>query len=91
MRVPAWRLGARAVDVELRGDAAADWGRQLLRHALQTLVRIADSGGGKVTVADADNPGLVGCYTRNCLGSTGIDGALTLYLKVSTVRKALAG
>jgi hypothetical protein len=30
-------------------------------------------------------------YTRNGFTSTGIDGDLSLYLKVSTARKALLG
>lgn len=90
VRVPAWRLGKLAVHVELRGDTAAAWGRQVLRHALKTLVRIADSGGGKVIVVDADNPGLIGFYTSNGFRSTGLEGDLTLYMKVSTARKALA-
>ena len=55
---------------------------------LETIVRVADAGGGKVIVVDVDNPGLVGFYTRNGFKATGIDGDLSLYLKVSTARKA---
>jgi ribosomal protein S18 acetylase RimI-like enzyme len=89
--VPAWRLGKLAIHIELRQDKGAQWGRQMLREALQTLIRVADAGGGKVIVVDADNPGLVGFYTRNGFRSTGVQGDLSLYLKVSTVRKALLG
>jgi len=32
--------------------------------ALQTIIRVADAGGGKVIVVNADNPGLRGFYTR---------------------------
>lgn len=87
--VPAWKLGKLAVHVDLRADKDAQWGRQLLRDALETIVRVADAGGGKVIVVDADNQGLLGFYTRNGFKSTGRDGDLSLYLKVSTARAAL--
>lgn len=87
--VPAWKLGKLAVHVDLRADTEAQWGRQLLRHALETIVRIADAGGGKVIVVDADNAGLLDFYRRNGFRSTGKDGDLSLYLKVSTARTAL--
>lgn len=87
--VPAWKLGKLAVHVDLRSDKDGQWGRQLLRDALETLVRIADAGGGKVIVVDADNPDLVDFYRRNGFKSTGLEGDLTLYMKVSTARKAL--
>jgi GNAT superfamily N-acetyltransferase len=82
--VPAWKLGKLAVHVDLRADKRAVWGRQLLRDALETIVRIADAGGGKVIVVDADNPRLLDFYTRNGFKTTGIENDLTLYLKVST-------
>lgn len=88
--VPAWKLGKLAVHIDLRADKDAQWGRQLLREALQTIVRVADAGGGKVIVVDADNPGLVGFYRRNGFKTTGVEGDLALYMKVSTARKALA-
>lgn len=69
--VPAWRMGKLAVHVELRADAEAQWGRQLLRDALETIVGIADIGGGKVIMVDADNPGLVESYVRNGFRTTG--------------------
>ena len=89
-RVPAWRLGKLAVAVDLRSDKKAQWGRQLLRDALETLVRIADVGGGKVIVVDADHPKLLDFYRRNGFTSTGGEGDLSLYLKVSTARKYFA-
>ncbi|MFZ5869152.1 MAG: N-acetyltransferase [Actinomycetota bacterium] len=89
--VPAWKLGKLAVHVDLREDKDAGWGRQLLRDALETIVRVADSGGGKVIVVDADHPGLLGFYRRNGFRSTGVEDDLSLYMKVSTARKALAG
>lgn len=88
--VPAWRLGKLAVHVDLRADTKEQWGRQLLRDALETIVRIAEAGGGKVIVVDADNPGLIAFYVRNGFKSTGVEGDLSLYMKVSTARKALA-
>lgn len=89
--VPAWKLGKLAVHVDLRADKDAQWGRQLLRDALQAIIRVADAGGGKVIVVNADNPGLLGFYTRNGFKTTGVEGDLTLYMKVSTARKALPG
>ncbi|UUZ59684.1 type II toxin-antitoxin system TacA family antitoxin [Nocardioides sp. B-3] len=55
--VPAWKLGKLVLHVDLRAEKDAQWGRQLLRHALETIVRVADAGGGKVIVVDADNRG----------------------------------
>ncbi len=71
---------------DLRADKDAQWGRHLLRDALETIVRVAGAGGGKVIVVDADNQGLLGFYTRNGFKSTGSDGDLALYMKVSTAR-----
>lgn len=88
-RVPGWRIGKLALHVDLQSDDEAQWGRQLLRDALETIVRVSDAGGGKVIVVDADNPSLVPFYERNGFRSTGIDGSLTLYLKVSTARASL--
>ncbi len=87
--VPAWKLGKLAVHIDLRADKDAQWGRLLLREALETIIRVADAGGGKVIVVDADNPGLLDFYLRNGFKSTDTDGDLSLYMKVSTVRKAL--
>jgi ribosomal protein S18 acetylase RimI-like enzyme len=87
--VPAWKLGKLAIHRDLRADRKAQWGRHLLRDALETIVGVADQGGGKVIVVDADNEGLVGFYTRNGFKATGRDGDLSLFVKVSTVRKAL--
>ncbi len=89
--VLAWKLGKLAVHVDLREDKDAQWGRQLLREALENVVRVADAGGGKVIVVDADNAGLLGFYSRNGFKSTGVEGDLSLYMKVSTARKTLAG
>ena len=88
--VPAWKLGKLAVQVDLRADKDTQWGRQLLRDALETIVRVADAGGGKVILVDADNPGLVGFYLRNGFKTTGTEGDLALYMKVSTARRALS-
>lgn len=87
--LPAWKLGKLAIHVDLRADKEAQWGRQLLRDALETIVRVADAGGGKVIVVDADNPGLLTFYTRNGFRTTGAKDDLALYLKVSTARAAL--
>lgn len=87
-QVPGWKLGKLAVDQRLRGDPAVRWGRLLLRHALRTIVDLAEAGGGKVIVVDADNQGLVGFYRRNGFRALAAE-SLTLYLKVSTARQAL--
>lgn len=87
--VPAWKLGKLAVHVDLRADKDAQWGRQLLREALEAIVHVADAGGGKVIVVDADNEGLLGFYSRNGFKTSGLEGDLTLYMKVSTARSAL--
>jgi len=87
--VPAWKLGKLAIHVDLRTDKTTPWGRHLLRDALETIVRVADAGGGKVIVVDADNQALLGFYLRNGFKSTGIAGDLSLYMKISTARKAL--
>ena len=87
--VPAWKLGKLAVHADLRANKDAHWGRQLLRDALETIVRVADAGGGKVIVADADNEGLLDFYVRNGFKITGTEGDLALYMKVSTARKTL--
>lgn len=87
--VPAWKLGKLALHVDLQADQTAQWGRQLLRHALETIVAVADAGGGKVIVVDADNERLVDFYARNGFRPTGKDGDLSLFVKVSTVRQAL--
>lgn len=88
--VPAWKLGKLAVHVDLLADKNEQWGSQLLRDALETVVSVADAGGGKVIVVDADNPALITFYARNGFTATGVKGALALYMKVSTARKTLA-
>jgi predicted GNAT family N-acyltransferase len=84
--VPAWKIGKLAVHTDLRSDKDAQWGRQLLRDALETVVRVADVGGGKVIVVEAAYASLLPFYERNGFSRTGVDGSLALYLKVSTVR-----
>jgi hypothetical protein len=75
--------------VDVRADQESQSGRQILRNALETIIRVADAGGGKVIVVDADNEGLLGCYLRNGFKSTGVDGDLSLHMKMSTARNAL--
>lgn len=87
--VPAWLLDKLALDVSLRGDHDHQWGSQLLRAALETIVAGAERGGGQVIAVDAGHPGLVGWYVRHGFRST--DGPdLRLYLKVATARSYLA-
>ena len=87
--VPAWKLGKLAVHVDLRADKETQWGRHLLREALETIVQVADAGGGKVIVVDADNEGLLAFYLRNGFKATGVEDNLALYMKMSTAHRAL--
>jgi len=87
--VPAWKIGKVAVHTDLQSDRDAQWGRQLLRDALETIVRVAEAGGGKVIVVEADNESLLPFSERNGFQRTGIEGSLALFLKVSTVRSTL--
>lgn len=87
--VPAWKIGKLAIHTDLRADREAQWGRQLLRDALETIVRVSDAGGGKVIVVEAAHESLLTFYERNGFQRTGIDGSLALFLKVSTVRAML--
>lgn len=85
---PGWLLAKLALDVSLRGDKINQWGWQLLRVALETIVGASDLGGGQIIVVDADNPGLVDWYARHGFLSTG-GGNLRMYMKVATARKYL--
>ena len=85
---PGWLLAKLALDVSRRGDKDQQWGAQLLRDALETIVAGADVGGGQVIVVDADNAGVVHWYTRHGFRSTGTD-QLRLYMKVATARQYL--
>jgi hypothetical protein len=82
---PGWLLAKLALDQSLRGDPERQWGRQLLREALLTVIAAAELGGGQVIVVDPDNAGLVDWYAANgFLSSGGPD--LRMYLKVATAR-----
>ncbi|MBE4718051.1 MULTISPECIES: N-acetyltransferase [unclassified Pseudarthrobacter] len=85
---PGWLLAKLALDRSLRGDKINQWGWQLLRAALETIVGASDLGGGQIIVVDADNPGLVDWYTRHGFASTG-GSNLRMYMKVATARKYL--
>jgi hypothetical protein len=85
---PAWLLAKLALGTSLRGDQEHQWGRQLLRDALETIVAAAELGGGQIVVVDADNAGLVKWYARQGFRSTGGDD-LRMYMKISTARKYL--
>ncbi|MFJ5955389.1 hypothetical protein ACIQC5_05450 [Paenarthrobacter sp. NPDC092416] len=85
---PGWLLAKLALEKSMRGDKENQWGWQLLRVALETIVSASALGGGQVIVVDADNPGLVGWYSRHGFGATGGDD-LRLYMKVATAKKYL--
>jgi len=87
--VPAWKIGKLAVHADLQSDKDAQWGRQLLRDALEKILHVAEAGGGKVIVVEAASESLLPFYERNGFQRTGIDGSLALFLKVSPVRATL--
>ncbi|HEX4726771.1 MAG TPA: hypothetical protein VH298_03180 [Jatrophihabitans sp.] len=85
---PGWLLAKLALDRSLRGDPDRQWGRQLLRQALLTIIEAAEVGGGQLIVVDPANAGLVDWYAGNgCLTTGGPD--LRMYLKVATARAYL--
>ena len=86
--VPAWLLAKLALDRSLRGEKDHQWGAQLLREVLEKIVASVDLGGGQIIVVHADNPGLIGWYSRQGFKSTGGQD-LRLYLKVATAREYL--
>lgn len=85
---PGWLLAKLALDQSLRGDPERQWGRQLLREALLTIIAAADLGGGQVIVVDPDNAGLIAWYAANGFLSTG-GPDLRMYMKVATARAHL--
>lgn len=85
---PGWLLAKLALDRSLRGDTHHQWGRQLLREALLTIVAAADVGGGQVIVVDPDNPQLVDWYAANGFIATG-GPDLRMCMKVATARAHL--
>jgi hypothetical protein len=85
---PGWLLAKLALDQSLRGDPERQWGRQLLREALLTIIAAADLGGGQVIVVDPDNAGLVAWYATNGFISTG-GPDLRMYMKIATARAYL--
>jgi hypothetical protein len=93
--VPGWLLAKLALSTELQGDRERTWGSGLLVAALDVIVSVADSGGGKVIVVDAEHAGLLDFYAGHDLIPTGRgqpdEADLRLFMKVSTALKALGG
>lgn len=85
---PAWILTKLALDRSLHGHPKYQWGRQLLRDALERIVEVSDLGGGQVIVVDAGHPDLVPWYVAQGFTSTG-GSDQRLFLKVSTARRSL--
>lgn len=56
---PGWLLAKLALDRTRSGDRLNQWGSQLLRAALETIIRASEIGGGQIIVVGADNAGLV--------------------------------
>lgn len=84
-QAPGWLIAKLALDRSLRGGT---WGRELLREAIEKIVRSADRGGGQVIVVDAENERVFDWYRAQGFLGTGIDN-LRLFMKVSTARKYL--
>ena len=84
-QAPGWLIAKLALDRSLRGGT---WGRELLREAIEEIVRSADRGGGQVIVVDAENERVFDWYRAQGFLGTGIDN-LRLFMKVSTARKYL--
>lgn len=82
---PGWLLAKLALDTSLRGG---QWGRQVLREALEVILDAAERGGGAVIVVDPDNEHLVSFYAGNGFTSTGADD-LRMFVKLATVRAHL--
>lgn len=85
---PGWMIGKLALDKSLRGQDPP-LGPQLVLAALAQVVEAANRGGGQVIVVDADNADLIAFYERCGFLSTGVEGQLRLYMKVSTARRYL--
>lgn len=92
IKPPGYLIGKLALDRSLQGrkPPKVPLGPELVLAAIAKVVEAADRGGGQVIVVDADNSGLVPFYEGCGLLSTGIEGDLRLYMKVSTARKLLA-
>lgn len=84
-QAPGWLLAKLALDRSLRGGT---WGRELLREAIEEIIRAADRGAGQVIVVDAENEHVFTWYQTQGFLGTGREN-LRLYMKVSTARKYL--
>ena len=84
-QAPGWLLAKLALDLSLRGGT---WGRELLREAIEEIVRAANSAGGQVIVVDAENEQVFTWYRAQGFLGTGTEN-LRLYMKVSTARQSL--
>ncbi len=82
---PGWLIAKLALHRSLRGGTL---GRELLREAIEEIMRSADRGGGQVIVVDAENERVFAWYKEQGFVGTGVDN-LRLYMKVSTARKYL--
>lgn len=85
-QAPGWLLAKLALDSSLRGGT---WGRELLREAIEEILRAAERGGGQVIVVDAENDKVAQWYREQGFLDTGVDN-LRLWMKVSTAREYLS-
>ena len=83
---PGWLIAKLALHRSLRGGTL---GRELLREAIEEIVRSADRGAGQVIVVDAENERVFDWYKEQGFVGTGLDN-LRLFMKVSTARKYLS-
>ncbi len=82
--VPAYLLGKLALDRSLQGRGL---GERLLTQALARVASITAEGGGRLLVVDAIDEPAAAFYAH--FGFIPIPGTSRLYMKLSTIRRAL--
>jgi predicted N-acetyltransferase YhbS len=83
--VPAYLLGKLALDRSLHGRGL---GERLLTQALARVARVTAEGGGRLLVVDAIDDAAA-FYAH--FGFIPIPGTTRLYMKLSTIRRAMGG
>lgn len=82
--VPAYLLGKLALDRSLHGQGV---GERLLTQALARVANITAEGGGRLLVVDAIDDDAAAFYAH--FGFIAIPGTSRLYMKLSTIRRAM--
>jgi GNAT superfamily N-acetyltransferase len=84
--VPAYLLGKLALDRSLHGRGL---GERLLTQALARVARVTAEGGGRLLVVDAIDHAAAAFYAH--FGFVPIPGTTRLYMKLSSIRRAIGG